>query len=117
MADSSLITGSDASCLMSVCVRSGSARRLESAYARRAGYLHALVSAADHVWVMGYIARNALACQGVHQLRENRAITPPYFVGTRFFVSRSLSRASRTEVDEISHLVVAWLGSWSPRRR
>src|SRR5262245_7686399 len=87
------------------------ARRFKSEYANGARHLRSLVTAADHVWVMGYIARNALARQGAPQLRENSAITPPYFVGTRFFVSRYLSRASRAEVDEIFHRVLAWLGS------
>jgi hypothetical protein len=60
---------------------------------------------------MGYIARNALACQGAPQLREHRAITPSYFLthDTKFFVSRYLSRASRAEAAEIFAQVVEWL--------
>jgi hypothetical protein len=87
------------------------AKKYQSEYAQRAAYLRPVLTSADKVWVMGYIARNAVACQDVSELRQDRAITPPYFLDSnrRFFVSRYLSRASRMEAEEIFRHVGDWL--------
>jgi hypothetical protein len=89
------------------------ARKYESGYAELAVYLRPLLASADNVWVMGYIARNAAVCQGIPELRQDRAITPPYFLtgNRRVFVSRYLSRASGTEGEEIFRHVSEWLTS------
>lgn len=89
------------------------AKRYESQYARSAVHLRPVLTEAAHVWVMGYIARNALVCQGAPQLLQYRGITPAYFLrdDRRFFVSRYLSRASRAEAADIFAHVRGWLGS------
>jgi len=82
------------------------ARRYASPRCADAKHLPPLVARATAVWVMGYIARNAVAAAYSEFPRDQRKISrepyPRQVPGApRFFVSRYVTRAPRNQVAEI----------------
>jgi hypothetical protein len=82
------------------------AKRYASPRASTATHLAPLIEAAPMVWVMGYVARNAVAagCAGFPRDRGNIARAPyPRQLPTapKFFVSRYLTRTPEREVTTI----------------
>jgi hypothetical protein len=100
-------------------------RRLASRYASSrcaaARHLPPLIARATTVWVMGYIARNAVAACGIEFPRDKCKISREPYPGQvhdearRFFVSRYVTRAPRTQVriifDRLSSFLNATAGS------
>jgi hypothetical protein len=99
-------------------------RRLAPRYASSrcaaAGHLPPLIARAATVWVMGYIARNAVAACCIEFPRDKRKISREPYPGQvhearRFFVSRYVTRAPRTQVaiifDRLDSLLDATTGS------
>ncbi len=64
------------------------ARDLRPSIADAAVHLHDAVDAAPKVWVMGAIARAALASQLPHLPFSVKRLDPPYTIGSKFFVSQ-----------------------------
>ncbi len=88
----------------------GAERRLAQHYnsirAAGAKHLEPLLKDAPAVWVMGYVARNAVAALCSEFPRDTREISSHPYPGQapgapRFFVSRYLTRAPRREVADI----------------
>jgi hypothetical protein len=97
-------------------------RRLAEAYAspraNGAGHLTPLIRRASAVWVMGYVARNAVAAAWPGFPRERGNIgRPPYpaqvQAAPQFFVSRYLTRTPEPEVRAI---VAEFAAFWARRR-
>ena len=77
------------------------ASKYDSPLAKQATHLLELIGQFPRVWVMGHMARNAVACQDQSLPTVRRLLTPPYVVprvGDRhaedwqFFVSRYFTR-------------------------
>ena len=79
-------------------------------------HLRPALAVAQRVWVMGYIARNAMAMVDSAVLEQQR-ITPPYLPrgNPRLFVSRYVSRASHREMKVIMGMAAKWMGHAAPR--
>ena len=90
------------------------ARRYASPRCATADHLRPWIQRAWAVWIMGYIARNAVAAICREFPPDRRKISrPPYPrqipEAPRFFVSRYLTRASRQEVTLIGQEVALFL--------
>ena len=74
--------------------------RYESSRAANAAHLSSVIKDFQYVWIMGYLARNAVACLDAQLPRDNHGLATPYLVrGSRtYFVSRYLLNISDTEV-------------------
>jgi len=82
------------------------ARHYNSAKAAAAGHLKPHLEQAQVIWVMGYVARNAVAGVWPEFPRDTREISRHPYPGQapgapRFFVSRYLTRAPREQVVSI----------------
>ncbi len=93
------------------------ARRYASSRASAAAHLTPLIRDASAVWVMGYVARNAVAAAWPAFPQDTRAISqcpyPRQFPeGSKFFVSRYLTRAPSDEVATIFREFAAFWGQW-----
>jgi hypothetical protein len=82
------------------------AREYASPRANAAAHLTQLIRDTVGVWVMGYVARNAVAASWSEFPRDTRDISRcPYpgtlSAGSRFFVSRYITRAPRDEVAKV----------------
>lgn len=78
-------------------------KRYESLRAANAGHLSASIRKFQYVWIMGYLARNAVACLDAKFPREQHGLTNPYVVrGSKsYFVSRYLLNISDAQVVKI----------------
>lgn len=92
------------------------AKKYLSQRAAGATHLRPLAEAAQKVWVMGYIARNAVACLYPSIPRNKRKLTPPYQIPEepKFFVSRYLTHTEESGVTQIVECVKAFLETEVP---
>lgn len=76
------------------------AKKYKSPRAAAAHHLLPLLDTFPMVWVMGYLARNAVAVLDTHFPRTNRGLSVPYVpdITTRYFVSRYLLNIGDREV-------------------
>jgi hypothetical protein len=77
--------------------------RYESLRTANAVHLGAAIKDFEYVWIMGYLARNAVACLDDKFIREQHGLKIPYVVsGSKpYFVSRYLLNISDAEVSKV----------------
>jgi len=70
-----------------------------------------LIEEAQSVWVMGWIARNAVTSLYPVIPQEDHKLTPPYRIVQmpKIFVSRYLSRISKTDVLQIARQAIRFM--------
>lgn len=78
------------------------AKRYKFERVARATHLRAVLFQVPKVWVMGYVARNAVACLDSSFPRTQRSLSPAYVLkeNPRYFISRYLLYVSDEEIIE-----------------
>jgi len=79
------------------------AKRYNSQRAAAAHHLAPLLATFPHVWAMGYIARNAVACLDPKFPKEVRKVVPAYVPegASKYFVARYLLNIGDQEITQI----------------
>ncbi len=87
------------------------AAKYESKLASEALHLRPFIEEAQSVWVMGLIARNAVASLYPSIPRQRRKLTPPYQIEQmpKILVSRYLTRMAESEAHEVVRCAVRFI--------